>query len=107
MVLANFGTDAYGAQLSFNYDWEAKTSWFLLLTVVDGKKELKEFTCFADVVDAFEKFKETEIYRGNTQLPDKAKSIDNLISKATTTCEQNKAPVEPIRNAKNNFEKVD
>ena len=70
MILANFGTDTYGAQLSFNYDWESRTSWFLLLTAVDGKKETKEFYNFADSVDTYEEFKAAEILRENTDVLD-------------------------------------
>lgn len=75
MILATFGTDAYGAQLSFNYDWEARTSWFLLLTAVDGKKETKEFSNFADVVDAYDEFKAAEIYRGDTKILDEIEAL--------------------------------
>ena len=75
MILATFGTDAYGAQLSFKYDWEARTSWFLLLTAVDGKKETKEFSSFVDVVDAYEEFKAAEIYRWDTKILDEIEAL--------------------------------
>ncbi len=75
MILATFGTDAYGAQLSFNYDWDTKTSCFLLLTAIDGKKETKEFFNFADSVDAYEEFKAAEIYRDNTKVLDEIEAL--------------------------------
>ncbi len=75
MIMATFCTNDYGAQLSFNYDWEAGTSWFLLLTAVDGKKETKVFTYFADAVDAYEDFKVAEIYRDNTKVLDEIEAL--------------------------------
>ena len=75
MILAMFGTDAYGAQLSFNYDWEAKVSWFLLLTAVDGKKETKQYYNFANAVNAYEEFKATELLRENTEILDEIEAL--------------------------------
>lgn len=75
MILATFGTDTYGAQLSFNCDWEAKVSWFLLLTAVDGKKETKQYYNFANAVNAYEEFKTTEILRENTEVLDEIEAL--------------------------------
>jgi hypothetical protein len=76
MILATFGTDTYGAQLSFNYDWESRTSWFILLTAIDGKKETKQYYNFANAVNAYEEFKAAEILRENTEVLDE---IENLV----------------------------
>lgn len=84
MTITQFGTDAYGAQLSLKCDLDNKSMVYILLVVFNGKKETEEFTDFAAAVDAYNAFV------AGTRLTDYGKEVrDTFFAKCKEYAEAN------------------